>query len=237
MMMSLTQHGANLFRLARFGLVNSYLVREEDGLTLIDANLPGSAPTILKAARQIGLPILRITLTHAHGDHIGSLDALRAALPSAEVSISVRDARLLAGDLRVDAGEGPSKLKGDLRGAKTRPDRLLRGGDKVGSLRVVSAAGHTPGQLAFLDGRDGTLIAGDAFQVVGGLAVAGQLRWLFPFPALATWDDQLAAESAARLTDLAPSRLAVGHGAVLENPVAAMQKAVEEAGRRGPKTA
>lgn len=235
--MSLTQHGANLFQVARFGLVNSYLVRESGGLTLVDANLPGSAPALLKAAEQIGLPITRIVLTHAHGDHIGSLDALHAALPNAEVSISARDARLLAGDLSLDAHEAQQPLKGDLRGVKTRPDRLLQDGDRVGSLRAVSAAGHTPGQLAFLDERDGTLIAGDAFQVAGGLAVAGQLRWLFPFPAVATWDAQLAARSAERLTDLAPSRLAVGHGRVLENPLAAMQRAVREALRRELKMA
>lgn len=230
--MSLTQHGAFLFRLARFGLVNSYFVREEGGLTLIDANLPGSAPAILRAARQIGLPITRIVLTHAHGDHIGSLDALHAALPDAEVSISARDARLLAGDLSLDAGEGISPLKGDLRGAQTRPDRLLQDGDRVGSLRAVAAAGHTPGQLAFYDERDGSLSAGDAFQVAGGLAVAGQLRPLFPFPALAIWDARLAAKSAARLTELNPSRLAVGHGRVLEQPAEAMRKVVRGAQSR-----
>lgn len=234
--MSLTQHGANLFRVTRFGLINSYLVRQEGCLTLVDTNLPGSAAIVLRAASRIGLPITRIVLTHAHGDHIGSLDALHTALPSAEVSISARDARLLAGDLSLDASEPQQPLKGDLRGVQTRPDRLLQGGDTVGSLRAVSAAGHTPGQLAFLDERDGTLIAGDAFQVAGGLAVAGQMRWFFPFPAVATWDAGLAAESAARLTDLAPARLAVGHGAVLEDPVAAMQKAVQEAKRHELRT-
>ena len=229
--MSLTQHGSHLFRLPRFGLVNSYFVREAGGLTLIDANLPGSEKAILQAAQKIGLPVTRIVLTHAHGDHIGSLDALHAALPQAEISISARDARLLAGDLSLDAGEGSNKLKGDLKGAKTRPDRLLQDGDKVGSLRAVAAPGHTPGHFAFLDERDNTLIAGDAFQAAGGLAVAGQMRWLFPFPALATWDAARAAESAARLTELNPSRLAVGHGAVLENPVEAMRKVVKEAQR------
>ena len=38
-------------------------------------------------------PIARIVLTHAHGDHIGSLDALHELLPDAEVLISSRDAR------------------------------------------------------------------------------------------------------------------------------------------------
>ena len=45
--MPLTQHGSHLFRLARFGLVNSYFVSEDGGLTLIDANLPGSERAIL----------------------------------------------------------------------------------------------------------------------------------------------------------------------------------------------
>ena len=134
--MSLTQHGSQLFRFARFGAFNSYFVREEGGLTLIDANLPGSAPAMLKAAQQIGLPITRIVLTHAHSDHVGSLDALRAALPGAEVSISARDARILAGDFSVDAGEGPAKLKGGLAAAQTRPDRFCKAA--TGSARCGS---------------------------------------------------------------------------------------------------
>ncbi|WP_161883178.1 MBL fold metallo-hydrolase [Deinococcus alpinitundrae] len=235
--MSLTQHGSQLFQLARFGAFNSYFMREPHGLTLIDANLPGSAPAILKAAQQIGLPITRIVLTHAHSDHVGSLDALHAALPGAEVSISARDARILAGDFSVDAGEGPAKLRGGLTATQTRPDRLLHDGDRVGPMRVVAAPGHTPGHLAFYDERDGSLIAGDAFQVAGGLAVAGQLRPLFPFPALATWDARLAAEAAARLAELKPSRLAVGHGRVLEQPTGAMWKVVQAAQRHSPKLA
>ena len=36
----------------------------------------------------MGAPITRIVLTHAHGDHIGSLDAIAGELPDAEVLIS-----------------------------------------------------------------------------------------------------------------------------------------------------
>ncbi len=48
--MSMTQHGAalvQLTRLPRLFPVNCYLVREDDGWTLIDAALPRSAPAIL----------------------------------------------------------------------------------------------------------------------------------------------------------------------------------------------
>ena len=78
---------------------------------------------------------MRIALTHAHGDHIGSLDELAAALPGVEVLISARDARLLAKDKSLDPGEPQAKLRGSYPGAKTadahpragRHGRLARG--------------------------------------------------------------------------------------------------------------
>ena len=76
-------------RIRRFGIVNAFLVREDDGLTLIDTTLPRSAKAILSAASALGAPIVRIALTHAHADHVGSLDALAAALPGVEVLQSV----------------------------------------------------------------------------------------------------------------------------------------------------
>jgi glyoxylase-like metal-dependent hydrolase (beta-lactamase superfamily II) len=80
--MRVVQESESLFRLTRFGMINCFLVREADGFTLIDAGLRGSAAAILGAASQLGAPIRRIVLTHAHIDHIGSLDSLMAALPA-----------------------------------------------------------------------------------------------------------------------------------------------------------
>ena len=88
----------NLVRLSRLGFVNAYLVREDDGLTLVDTMLSGSAAGILAAAERAGAPIARIVLTHAHGDHAGSLDALADRLPGIEIALSAREARLMAGD-------------------------------------------------------------------------------------------------------------------------------------------
>ena len=95
--MKVTRHTPNLVRLTRLGMVNAFLVVEDDGLTLVDTMLPRSQDAILAAARDLGKPIARIVLTHAHSDHVGSLDALAAALPNATVAISARDARFLAG--------------------------------------------------------------------------------------------------------------------------------------------
>src|SRR3954447_16486442 len=107
--MKTVRHTPNLIRLTRVRAVNAFLVVEDDGLTLVDTMLPGSQDTILAAARELGRPIARIALTHAYGDHIGSLDALAAALPNARVAISERDARFLRGDKTLDPDEPQSK--------------------------------------------------------------------------------------------------------------------------------
>src|SRR3954469_25295574 len=112
-------------RVSRFGFVNAYLVDEGDGLTLIDTMLPKSGKVVLAKAEELGRPIVRIALTHAHGDHVGSLDELAQQIPDAEVSISVRDSRLLAGDKTLDPGEEIGKLRGSYPRVKTKPGRLL----------------------------------------------------------------------------------------------------------------
>jgi glyoxylase-like metal-dependent hydrolase (beta-lactamase superfamily II) len=222
----------SLTRVSRFGFVNAYLVEEDDGLTLIDTAIPGSAKAIRAAAEELGRPIVRIALTHAHGDHIGSLDALAGALPGVEVVISDRDARLLAKNKTTDPGEPPeAKMRGSYPGAKTKPTRTLSEGDRVGSLEVVAAPGHTPGHVAFLDTRDRTLIAGDAFSTLGGMATSAKANPLFPLPVIATWHKPTALESARKLRALDPARLAVGHGPIVDAPGAAMDKAIARAAR------
>ena len=224
----------SLTRVSRFGFVNAFLVEEDDGLTLVDTAIPGSAKAIRTAAEALGRPIVRIALTHAHGDHIGSLDALAAELPGVEVAISTRDARLLAKNKTTDPGEPPeAKMRGSYPGAKTRPTRTLEPGDRVGSLEVVAAPGHTPGHIAFLDTRDRTLIAGDAYSTIGGVATSAKANPLFPLPVMATWHKPTALESARKLRALDPARLAVGHGPIVDAPGAAMDKAIARAARVG----
>ena len=55
--MRITTHGAFLSQLTSFPRlfpVNSYLVREDDSLTLIDTGLPGNTKAYLAAAAQLG---------------------------------------------------------------------------------------------------------------------------------------------------------------------------------------
>ncbi|HEY4916184.1 MAG TPA: MBL fold metallo-hydrolase [Solirubrobacteraceae bacterium] len=217
----------DITRVSRFGFVNCYLVREDDGLTLVDAMIPGSAKAIQAAAAKLGAPIVRIALTHAHTDHIGSLDALHALLPDAEVLISSRDARLLAKDLTLDPDEPQTKLRGGLPGATTKPTRTIEDGELVGSLQVIATPGHTPGHVSFLDPRSNTLICGDAFSTLGGVATSAKGTWKFPLPATATWHKPTEMESAKKLLTLNPDHLAPGHGKIVDSPTTAMAAAIE----------
>lgn len=229
--MKVTRLTANSVQIALLGFVNVYLVREPDGWTLIDTALL-SAKAILAVAEAEGAAIRRIALTHAHGDHTGSLDQLASRLPHTEVLIGERESRLLRGDLSLDPGEPQTSVRGSFLQVKTTPTRLLHDGDQVGSLRVVGAPGHTPGQVGYMDERDGTLYVGDAWSTKGGLAVAGSVRVLFPLPALATWNKRVSLESGRRLHALAPKLLAVGHGDALRSPAPAMQRELDLAARR-----
>ena len=223
-------HFAQLTRL-RFS--NCYLVREDDGYTLIDTSLAGSADAILTAAHQLGATIARIVLTHAHHDHAGSLSALRTALPAAEIIVGHREARLLTGDLSLEQNEpaGRKLLSRTYIRHLRPPHRTVVGGDRIGSLEVIDTPGHTPGHICLRDVRDGTLFAGDAYLAIAGVFVCTQFRWQYPFPWLyGTWHNELSLRSARYLLDSRPTRLATGHGPVVDDPMRRMAAALESTG-------
>ena len=220
----------NLTQLNRWRFVNAFLVREEDGFTLVDTTLGGGAEALIAAAEEAGGAIRRIALTHGHGDHVGSLDALKQRLGgSVEVLMPELDARIHAGEKVVEG-----KVRGSWPKLETVPDVRLSGGDRVGSLEVVASPGHSPGHVGFLDTRDRTLIAGDVFTAYGHLAVTSHFYLRFPFAAMATWDRAKDVESAQKLRALDPPLLVVGHGPAQRNPRAAMDRAIARANRALP---
>lgn len=215
----------NLTQLIRLRVVNAYLVREDDGFTLVDTTLPGQADALIAAARDAGGAIRRIALTHGHGDHAGSLDQLKERLgDSVQVLMPEIDARIHAGEKVVEG-----KLPGSWPTLKTAPDVRLSPGDRVGSLEVIANPGHTPGHVAFLDTRDRSLIAADTFTTVGRPEVASHFNLRFPLAAMATWDRGQTLDSARALRALDPAVLVVGHGPALRQPAAAMDAAIARA--------
>jgi glyoxylase-like metal-dependent hydrolase (beta-lactamase superfamily II) len=221
----------NHVRVTRFGFVNAYLVREDDGLTVVDALFGGAAAkTILAAAQNMNAPIKRLVLTHGHADHVGSVDSLAKAIPGLEVLITERDALVMAGDRSAQPGETPKKVKGSISAQKTKPTGSLIDGQMVGSLQVIATPGHTPGHVAFLDTRDQTVFCGDVYTTFGHVETTAKMSWPFPLAVPPAWDKAMIVASAAKLAELEPARLAPGHGRVIEDPVAQMRRAVARAG-------
>jgi glyoxylase-like metal-dependent hydrolase (beta-lactamase superfamily II) len=216
---------SNVIQLTRFHFVNAFLVREADGFTLVDTTMGNAHEALVAAASQAGGAICRIALTHGHGDHVGALDALKQRLgDSVEVLMPELDARIHAGEQVVDG-----KLPGSWPTLTTKPDVLLSGRERIGSLETIPAPGHSPGHVAYLDTRDGTLIAGDVYTTYGTAAVTNHRYLRFPFAAMATWDKNMDLDSARALRALNPTILAVGHGPSLRDPGGAMDAAIAKA--------
>jgi glyoxylase-like metal-dependent hydrolase (beta-lactamase superfamily II) len=175
--------------LVSLGFVNAYLLEGDDGLTLIDSGMPGSAPKILDAVRSLGkqaADVRHIVLTHCHRDHTGSLAALKQAT-GARAFMHPLDAALVR---RGEAARPVKRAPGLMAALVVR--MMMRGGSPriepaeieheiddgavlgfAGGLRAVHAPGHCAGQLAFLwPHRGGVLIAADACAAVFGLGLS-----------------------------------------------------------------
>lgn len=175
----------DLYRIDGIIGANVYLLVAEDGLTLVDAGMPGNAETILAAIRDIGREpseLRHIVLTHSDPDHSGSAAQLKD-LTGALVAIHEQDAPALAGKRRKrtdGTGAVPMrssnmarvghnlamrfvfKLSGRFRDFKpVDADILLKDGDTISGLRVMHVPGHTRGSIA-LYREDGVVFSGDA---------------------------------------------------------------------------
>jgi glyoxylase-like metal-dependent hydrolase (beta-lactamase superfamily II) len=217
-------------RIVHQRVFNCYLVREADGLTLVDTGPSGALAKIRAEVDRLGAPLRRVLLTHAHADHLGGLDDLTRSDGDLEVIVGQREAALMAGDFSLLEGEPEPGPKQESFGRPASlPARVVNDGEHVGSLRVIATPGHTPGHLSVIDTRDRTLIAGDALTTIGRVAVSGDLVARWPFPAWSTWNKALALESAQRLHDEQPEHLATGHGPVVADATRAIARALKRA--------
>ena len=161
--------------------VHCYLLRGDDGWTLVDTGLGLPDPPWEKVVAGLDAPIVRIFITHMHPDHVGG------AAPAAEAT----GAPVLQG--RVDY-EQCERVWGQPNWPRTIADWFLRQGvptdvaeellqsghvfadfvrfawnpqpvepgDDIDGWRVLALPGHADGHLALLREEDGVLIAGDS---------------------------------------------------------------------------
>lgn len=220
----------HIVQLTHFGIMNCFLVEEPDGLTLVDTGMKGCARAIHRAVRSANLPLRRILLTHSHADHIGSLDDVTHVVSGMDVAIGRREVSLFEGEFALQPGEPAEKIRGSFVKRQTTPSTLLEEGDHYGSLEVIATPGHTPGHLAFLDHRTGTILAGDAVASIGGLRVVGDCSKLFPLPDFGTWHKPTALASARKMADIGALNLGMGHGKpLIGNATEGLREAIRHA--------
>ncbi|WNI20563.1 MBL fold metallo-hydrolase [Streptomyces sp. ITFR-16] len=222
-------------------VVACYLIDTPEGITLVDAGLPGHWRDLQRELRALGKSaddIRGLVLTHGDSDHIGFADRLRRE-HGVPVFVHAADAD------RARTGEKPKTPVGPLRpgpalkffGYGLRKNGLrthyvgevveIADGDVLdlpGSPVIVGMPGHSPGSVAVHVPLADAVFVGDALTTRHVLT--GRTG---PQPAPFTDDPAEALASLDRIAPLAASWVLPGHGA----PWRTSPSEVGEAVRKG----
>jgi glyoxylase-like metal-dependent hydrolase (beta-lactamase superfamily II) len=224
-------------------IVGCYLVEDAGGVTIIDAGVPAYYADLTAELAAMGRTIddvRALVLTHAHSDHIGFAERLRAE-HGVPVSIHPLDVALARGEAK-DPGAGMGERRyrslmhymvwlGRRGGMRNKP--LTEVGtfdpgttlDVPGALRVIQMPGHTPGSVAFHAPAHDALFVGDALVTH---AVITERRGPQVSPFTADLDEALA--SLANIEQIEAHWLLPGHGSPWTDGVAAAVAVARDVG-------
>ncbi len=210
--------------------VHCYLLRSDDGWTLVDTGLglPDLEERWQPFLAELDAPVTRIVITHMHPDHCGG-GAVTAALTGAPVwqgeidyeqcarvwsapewEVRIADWFRLHGvpsDVSHDVLEAFVDFRAYIDYA--RDPEPLRPGESVDGWQVALYPGHADGHLCLL--KDGVLIAGDHL-----LPKITPTIGLYPDARPDPLGDYL--ESLQRVVEVAPRLALPGHGEPIDDP-------------------
>ncbi len=168
-------------------------------VTIVDTGVPGSEAAILGAVEELGRTagdVADIVITHADGDHVGSLAAL----------VEQTGATVWAGTHEADVIEG--RAAGRAGGVKESGsvDRRFGPGETLplhGGIESIDTHGHTAGHVSLFLPQEHVLIAGDALNNREGLSGSAPEH---------TADAADARAAVSALAALRPESIVFGHG-------------------------
>lgn len=185
------------WRRVDFGNVSAVVLARAGESAIVDTGNPGDEGEILATLEAMGLgwaSVSHVIVTHRHGDHQGSLEAVMSSAVDASGYCG-------AGDLEAIGSPRPLQTVGT--------------GDQVFGLDIIDTPGHTPGHISVLEPTIGLLIAGDALNGAGS-GVEGSEGGVGGANPRFTTDMGMAAESIKSLATLSFDIAVFGHGAPLE---------------------
>lgn len=222
-------------------IVAAYLVDTDEGITVVDAGLPGHWRDLLaeleRMGRRVG-DIRGVILTHGDSDHVGFAERLRRE-HGVPVYVHPGDAERAKGGPKPKSSAGRMRVGAllgfiaySLRKGGARPVRLTevveaRSGDVLplpGAPEIIGMPGHSPGSIAVHIPLVDAVFVGDALTTRHVLTGAEG-------PAPAPFTDE-PAEALASLRALLPTHatwVLPGHGAPWAGGVEAAVDAVERA--------
>ncbi len=229
--------------------VNCYLIVSDDGMTLVDAGLPGTRSALNGVLEHLGAvpdDIEAVVFTHGHFDHVGMARGLQRS--SLRMLVHPEDRRLVRHPYRYARETSP--LVYPFRYPRTVPgfaamtlNRALfvRGVEATAELKhgkqaevpgrptVLWTPGHTNGHCGFLFEQSGVLLTGDALVTLdpytgerGPRIIAGA----------ATADSERALGSLDVYTEADPRMLLPGHGEPWNGGVSVAVERARQAGKR-----
>lgn len=223
-------------------IVNSYLIVDNDGVTIVDAGLPRYWKLLQAELTAIGKgleDVRGLILTHGDTDHIGFAARLyqETGLAPYIHEGDVDRARLKV--KKPNSGWGPVKI-GPLVGflwysarqgglhipPATELETITDGTvlDLPGAPRIISTPGHTPGSVAVHVKALDAVFVGDAMATRNVLTGATG-----PKPAPFTLEPEQALESLDRIEDIDATWVLPGHGAAWDGGVREAVRMIRDA--------
>ncbi len=213
---------------------NVYLIREDQGLALIDAGWPIDRRAISRGLASAGAGIQdlkTVVVTHYHGDHMGTVRKLKK-MGDVRSAVGAEDADYVTGQrpyehFKVDIPRRIfySALYPFFRYRTAEVDQALVEGqvvDLLGGLQVIHTPGHTVGSICLYSRERGILFSGDLVRNEYGILEGP--------PPQFTPDPEAAAASLHKVAELDFETLFPGHGVPIMRDAAPRLRALLASG-------